>query len=460
VRQYLARHASPEVSLADAIAERYRSVLVVPAFREAPGLLAQYRAALDSANGRVLVIVVVNAAAPHAVSSWPVHEELLADLRGQSARQISSAPPAWLSCHDSWDALSIDRAHPDTCFPERQGVGLARRIGCDVALALHAAGRLEDPFFYCTDADAELPAGYFDGLPTEAPSGSSGITFSFWHVPGGDPAIDAATALYELGLRYYVSGLARAGSPYAFHAIGSALAVRASAYAAVRGFPKRLAGEDFYLLNKLVKVAPIWRDDRRVIRLRSRASLRTAHGTGVAAVKLAAQLEVGSALFYHPQIFMLLELWLVAMKRFAQSRELGPVRRELLAGAGPMAACLDPLLNELGAWQALEQAARQTRTERSLLTRLHTWFDGFRTLKLVHGLRGRGLASLPFRQALAGSWCCTPAQAERGTVDELRKRLLDQTAQPAGSQVLTLPSLGTLDPARQNETGHGGSAAG
>ena len=52
-------------------------------------------------------------------------------------------------------------------------------------------------------------------------------------------------------------GLGFAGSPYAYHSVGSTLAVRAEAYAIVRGVPKRAAGEDFYLLDKLAKVTPI-----------------------------------------------------------------------------------------------------------------------------------------------------------------------------------------------------------
>jgi hypothetical protein len=155
---------------------------------------------------------------------------------------------------------------------------------------------------------------------------------------------------------------------------------------------------------------------------------------------------VGSALFYHPQIFMALEVWLEAMKQFAQSRELAAVRRAAYAAAGPMAASLDSLLNELGAWQALEQAAQQTLTESSLFTRLHTWFDGFRTLKLVHGLRRRGLVSLPFREALADSWCCTPAQAGHATVDELRKLLLDQNTESAHALGLELHARGVRVP--------------
>ena len=193
---------------------------MVPAFSEAPGLLTQYQTALARAPGRVLTVVVVNAAQAQAEASWSLHRELLEDLRGDSARALGSEH-AWLARHPDTDVLCIDRAHPERCFPDGQGVGLARRIGCDVALALYAAGRIEDPFLYCTDADAELPAGYFGGPAVGADV--AGLVFPFWHEPGGDPAIDAATALYELGLRYYVDGLAQAGSPFAFHTVGSAL---------------------------------------------------------------------------------------------------------------------------------------------------------------------------------------------------------------------------------------------
>lgn len=428
VAQYLSRYASPEVAIAEAWDERYRSVLVVPAFREAAGMLDQYRPALETAPGRVLVLVVVNAAPPVAASSWPLHRELLLELRGPRPTHLSSAPPAWLARHGGWDVLSIDRAHPEWCLPERQGVGLARRIGCDVALALHAAGRLEVPFFYCTDADAALPAGYFDEPLASTAAEYSAITFAYWHVPGDDAAIDAATAVYELGLRYYVAGLAYAGSPFAFHALGSAMAVEANAYAAVRGFPKRLAGEDFYLLDKLAKVAPIWRDRARTIRLQSRASLRTAHGTGVAAVRLAAESRTGIPTFYNPRIFDLLAAWLRTVNDFAARRDVACARVALASAAAEDATVLDAVLEELGAWTSLELAASHTRSARALHHRLHTWFDGFRTLKLVHGLRSRGFESVPFREALRAPWCETAQRALEAPVDELRQQLADQYA--------------------------------
>jgi hypothetical protein len=425
VAQYLARYASAEARLADDFGERYGAVLVVPAFDEEPGLLEQYRSALQSAPERVLVIVVVNATRSRALATWPLHAELLSDLRGTAARRVGQTGASWLARREYCDVLGIDRASVENCFPDGEGVGLARRIGCDLALALHAAGLTRDPFIYCSDADALLPSGYFGARPPAVADNLAGLVFPFWHDAGGDAAIDAATGLYELGLRYYIEGLASAGSPFAFHTLGSALAVHATAYAAVRGFPRRLAGEDFYLLNKLAKVGVIGRVDGITLRLRSRASLRTAHGTGVAAVKLAAQADPEHSPFYNPNCFVLLAAWLDALSEFAVARALAPVRARLEERAGANALDLLAVLDALDAWSALEQAAASCHGARALAARLHTWFDAFRTLKFVHGLRARGAPSLPFRMALEGSGFCTREQAQGAPLEVLRHWFVD-----------------------------------
>jgi hypothetical protein len=436
VAQYLARHASAEAALAASLDQHYHAVLVVPAFRERASLLDGYLEAAGNAPGRVLLIVVVNAAAANARESWPGHRELLAELRGDRAVRLSSMPPAWLARHAACDVLSIDRASPEFCLPDKQGVGLARRIGCDLALALHARGQIERSHLFCTDADAVLPPDYFRVEP-EVPAAA--IVFPFWHEAGGDARIDAATAVYELGLRYYVAGLAHALSPYAFHAIGSALAIEASAYAAVRGFPKRLSGEDFYLLDKAAKVGMIWRADRATIRLASRASSRTVHGTGVAALRVADELERGQTLFYHPKIFTILRHWLDGLRLFAECRDLGRSRAQLAVAADAAWGVLDAALGDLGAWDALARADRETRGPAALRAHLHTWFDGFRTLKLIHALRRGGFASVAYREALAAPWSPVSAAAGDAPVDVLRRALADHLADgPARRGVLSM----------------------
>src|SRR5690606_6390010 len=109
-----------------------------------------------------------------------------------------------------------------------------------------------------SDADATLPRDYFARAAEqfEDPKVAAAV-MPFVHTASGDTRLDAATESYELWFRYYVSGLAWAGSPYAYPALGSTLLIRTSSYLSVRGFSQRLAGEDYYMLDKLAKVGHI-----------------------------------------------------------------------------------------------------------------------------------------------------------------------------------------------------------
>jgi hypothetical protein len=289
-----------------------------------------------------------------------------------------------------------------------------------------------------------LPEDYFakvDGLDLD---GVGAVVHPFWHEPGDSVGMDAATALYELRLRYYVAGLAGAGSPYAFHSVGSTLGVHAVHYARVRGFPRRLAGEDFYLLNKLAKVSSVYVLGGAPIALRSRVSERTPHGTGSAAARLAELDRLEDALFYHPRIFTVLGDWLRAAGEFARRPEVGGVRRALERAGGDLAPVTLACLSDLGAFAALARAGAQYRDPAGRLAAVHTWFDGFRTLKLVHALRARALESVPFRTALE-TWgrdrgfARAAASAERGleSIDALRRRL--QRRELAGPRRLGAP---------------------
>jgi hypothetical protein len=77
------------------------------------------------------------------------------------------------------------------------------------------------------------------------------VTFGFRHT--GALASSAAQIVYDQRLRDYPRELTRAGSPYGFQALGSAMAISAVHYAQASGCPTRQAGEDFHLLAKLAK---------------------------------------------------------------------------------------------------------------------------------------------------------------------------------------------------------------
>ncbi len=341
---YLASHGAPEAAAAELPKRDYRFALTIPAFDEPESFLAR---TLPPDARDVLVILVANMPDNVAPSDPAVERtKRLGRLAGRfdAARNI--------------DVMVIDRT--EVPIPARQGVGLARRIGGDVALRCIEEGTVATPILFCTDADAVLPAGYFDAPRAER---AAGWVYPFAHV-SEDPALEQAALGYELSLRYYVNRLAHAGSPYAFHTVGSCLAIDATAYAVVRGFPKRNAAEDFYMLNKLAKVGAIRRLAEPLVEIEARASERVPFGTGPALA--AAPADMASRRDYAPETFDVLRLLQEAAMRGAWEAWPEPVS-ELLHAVG------------------YERSRPPPRDARAFFI----WFDGFRTVKFVHAARGR-----------------------------------------------------------------------
>lgn len=373
IRKYLSRYAADEAERADELSGPYAHAVVVPMCDESAAAVDALAPALGS---DALCIVVVNGRDAHDPSVHRANRTLLADLHQRD---------------DPFDLVVVDRASPGQRLPDDQGVGLARKIGCDIALAAHHRGALRSRWIHSTDADVTLPADYFSAAET-APDDVGGLAHRFAHQTSElPPPADRALLLYELSLRYYVVGLARARSPYAVHTIGSTLAVDARAYAAVRGFPRRQGAEDFYLINKLAKVTRIARAEPRIT-LHGRPSARVPFGTGPAIRRISAQLDAGQAFqLYHPASFALLGEWLARMEALAEGDDdaLDDIDPRLAAAIGT-----------LGLPRTLAELREGCTTPAMARRRAHEHFDAFKTLKLIHALRDQSLPMQPWGRAL------------------------------------------------------------
>jgi hypothetical protein len=407
--KYFARYAEPEARLAAAVTSAYVATLVVPVCREPIACLDGFRAALAGASGRVLLILVVNAPADASAEAHRENQQLLGDLAARFPDRLALRAPdvsteAWLAPWESCELLWLDRASPGACLPPGEGVGMARKLGADLAAALCLNGQIASTQIACSDADAMLPGDYFERLSRAArePGASTAVLWPFLHEPGENGAIDAATVLYEISLRYYVLGLAAAHSCYAYQSIGSTLCIDAAAYSSVRGFPKRAAAEDFYLLDKLAKVGPLRRLSGAPLRLRARASDRVPFGTGRRTREIAELTERGDPFeLYSPEVFGALGVVLEGLNAFAESREPSALERVVNARLAELASPVLGVLESLKVFPALTAAAGQAPAGPVLRRRIHTWFDALRTLRFIHGLRAARLPSLPWADALA-----------------------------------------------------------
>ncbi|MGB1256172.1 MAG: hypothetical protein ACPG51_09915 [Thiolinea sp.] len=402
VQKYLQHYAEAEINAltewpADCC---YQHVVLIPAYQESVSFLQNLLTAPWFQSG-VLVILIINQ--PDNQTNSTSQQELCnfalnsGSLRWK-AENLTLIQPAPLhsSTSDSCGHLLLVNRF-EQGIPVKQGVGLARKIGADIAVSLIARGNITTPWICSTDADAWLPDNYFSPLATLSPEYVAAC-YPFEHIagPNSDPEVTVATLTYQRAMQYYVAGLCYAGSSYAFFALGSTLAFKAEAYAAVRGFPKRAAGEDFYLLNKLAKIGHISQlSNNTLIRLQARLSDRVPFGTGVSAANIIALNRQNQPFcYYHPTIFINLRNLLRHFEQLWQVKHQPEPWLQELPDSSTHA------LYKLGFLSMLQKLSQQCRSKQQFDHQLTGWFDGLKTLQFIHLLRDSDYPNLPLETAI------------------------------------------------------------
>ena len=111
------------------------------------------------------------------------------------------------------------------------------------------------------------------------------LSVPYYHPLTGEETQDRAILRYELYMRNYALNLYHIGSPYSFTALGSAIVMRAGALHKIGGITPVQSGEDFYLLQKFCKMAPIGNYCDTTVFPSARLSDRVNFGTGPALIK-------------------------------------------------------------------------------------------------------------------------------------------------------------------------------
>jgi hypothetical protein len=439
--QYLSRHAEPEAEAADRLEGAFGHAVVVPAYGEGQSLFDTLGSIPRGPRGETLVVVVLNA---RADSPAAVHEANRASGTrlaegAKSSADLGTEPPISARRYPNGTLVVVDRAGPGRYIPEGQGVGLARKIGNDFVLRLHQAGRIASPWIHNTDADTILSNDAFDQTDALEDDGLAAALYFFEHRFDEDPDLALAARLYEISLRYYVLGLAWAESPYAYESMGSCIAIRPWAYASVRGFPRKNAAEDFYVLDKLAKVGGIARLSGAPFRLDGRISDRVPFGTGKALSQLLGRKGALAAFrLYHPATFAHLGAWLRSIDAVADSGGRLEAALEELPRGNPFfkVELLVASLEKMGAFAALREAIARSGDAATLRRHAHTWFDAFRTLKLIRTLQTGGLPALPWREALAEAPFSGLSASTQDEPETLRRALASRerelSERPAG----------------------------
>lgn len=398
INKYLQRYAEAEVTSLSQFPTSFRfsNTLVIPAYQEDD---AFFQRLLKSSLSQcpVLYILVINQPDSETDSTLQFNLSQTISSSGKLVWQhlnLSLVQPDKISA----SILLVDRFSTNQTIDNKQGVGLARKIGSDLATALIHSKQIDCPWICSSDADAHLPDNYFSVLASVVEN-TSAIIYDFNHTDVKNDLSDA-TQLYEQALRYYVAGLQWAGSSYGFHTIGSTLCFRYDYYVLVRGFPKRSAGEDFYLLNKLAKLAPVRTlnaatGNNATIKIDARVSHRVPFGTGPAVSKiLTLNNPSQDYLYYDPQLFVELSRSLKALNKlwlYLDDTESWFQTLSEPARYGFEKLPFHKLIKHLQSHGVDKQGCD---------SQIFQWFDAFRTLKFIHYLQEKYHPPIPLQKAI------------------------------------------------------------
>ena len=175
--------------------------------------------------------------------------------------------------------------------------------------------------------------------------------------------------------------MAYAGLPYAYHTIGSSMAVRSDVYQKQNGMNKRKAGEDFYFLQKLIPLGGFTELKTTKIIPSPRVSDRVPFGTGKAMQNWLA--EDKQELFgYNPKSF-------IDLKQFCEALP------KLYDGVNEIPKTVQEFLDTIDFDENIINIKKNSKSPTHFIEVFFKWFNAFKTLKYMHFARDNHYPDLP-----------------------------------------------------------------
>ena len=364
---YLNKYSYCDYQIEAQVNAEIKAIVVIPCFNE-PNLVGSlqslYACDIDYC---VEIIVVINCSEDCSNEIKKQNIETFKEGQEWCKNQNSNL----ISCHFILEN-SLPRKHA--------GVGLARKIGMDEAVArFHSVNN--DGIIVMFDADSHCDKNYLSELIRhfEINPKTPGCSIQFEHPISGvefSPTIYSGIIKYELFLRYYIEGLRLANLPYAFHTVGSSMAVRSSAYQKQGGMNKRKAGEDFYFIQKIIELGNFTELTTTRVIPSPRTSDRVPFGTGKAINDWLLQ-ESQNYMTYSPQTFYDLHEFTKNIDSLFSSKDWAKF----------CSPCLKEYLIQNKFSEALLEIRKNSSNKTGFVKRFYTWFSAFRVLKFVHFAR-------------------------------------------------------------------------
>lgn len=361
---------------------KFKIVVVIPAikeFKNIPHLLNSLSKNCSHSKKNTLILFSIN-------NSNESSEDIIENNK-QTIDYLSK-----LKGRDNQYGLNID--YVDASTPGKElpakdaGVGLARKIGMDQSLYYLDYGQ-NNNLIVCLDADCEVESNYLEEIHKCSDDGIKAGVIKYAHQLENEAIVN-----YEIFLRYYVLGLKLAGSPYAYHSIGSCIVIDPFTYAKIGGMNKKKAGEDFYFLEKAAKHVPVLSIDTTTVFPSCRKSWRVPFGTGQRMNRFYERVR-DEYVLYNPNSFILLKNFL---EIYFNKKNISP--SDLLSEANLISPSLMRFLTADNFENSLQKIIENSKSTEQLNHQKKLWFDSFKTLKLIHHLRDDGYPEKPMFSAL------------------------------------------------------------
>lgn len=350
--------------------------VIIPARDENNGIDFLISLLDDTHNLPVQIYVVINASENDTISIKQ-HNQYLYDQLNQLKPKIPSN-------------YKLHTILENKLNNKEAGVGLARKIGMDLA-AKHHTDSNEIGILVCYDADCLAPKGYLKAIFDEFIQKQlelAAIKYKHIITYNEHPIID-----YELFLHYYAGALKQAGYPFWYQTVGSSMAVLSNCYLKYGGMNKRKAGEDFYFMHKLMPVCKTGQINSTCNILSARTSERVPFGTGKAMIE-ANQARLKSYYSYQPIIFNELRIFLEHFNHLTELNELSLIKRKLPTNKVVLH------FNENGYWDEIENIKNNCKDFDQFKPRFFQFLNGFKMLKYVHWARDVYYTNISLNEAV------------------------------------------------------------
>lgn len=297
---------------------------------------------------------------------------------------------------------------------KRAGVGLARKLAMDEAAYRLLSVRGSQKIISCYDADSRCDPNYLCELFSFFSSSPQFDAVSIDYAHPLDQDNREQIINYELHLRYFIEMQRLLHLPFAFHTVGSSMAVRARAYKSEGRMNTKKAGEDFYFLQKFISKKKCGELHSTTIYPSSRVSDRVPFGTGRA---ISGMLESDDTYTtYNHRSFKVLrslldkqkELWKIDKSKVVSVIET--IDNQVFVD----------YLMQIGAVAKIQEIKINTKSYPSFAKRFYQWFDAFQLMKYLHHMRDNGYSQIPIGEASRWLIGHLGQQVENDLVDRLK----------------------------------------